>query len=142
VCLPLAPEASESAEDDPLLGAADRPLRILIVEDNRVAAKTLRMYLAERGHVLEVAHGGPEGLDAAERFHPEVVLCDIGLPGIDGYRVARALRERRATAGALLIAISGYGQEADRTKARQAGFDHHLTKPVDLQALSERLSRG
>ncbi len=109
-----------------------RPLRILVVEDNRDAADSLRLLLELAGYEVEVAYTGAEGLERAHRFHPEVALCDIGLPGgMDGYALARALRGREDTAGIHLIAISGYGQEEDQRQARESGFDRHLTKPVD-----------
>jgi PAS domain S-box-containing protein len=127
--------------------AAPRPgggrLRILVVEDNRDAAETLRVWLGILGHEVEVAHTGPEGVEAARRRPPEVVLCDIGLPGLDGYGVARAIRQDATTAGARLIAITGYGSDEDRRRSQDAGFDLHLTKPVDPADLQPLLtSRG
>jgi CheY-like chemotaxis protein len=101
----------------------------------------MQMFLAAQGHVAEVARSGPEGIASARRFHPEVVLCDIGLPGIDGYEVARTLRKERHLDGVSLIAVTGYGQETDRLRAREAGFDLHLTKPVNLSELAELLAR-
>jgi two-component system CheB/CheR fusion protein len=114
------------------------PLRVLIVEDNPDAAETLREVLELSGCTVAVALSGPEAVEAAPRFRPEVVLCDLGLPGLDGYQVAAALRQNPATANARLIAISGYGQAEDLQRSREAGFDRHLTKPVDLSEL-ERL---
>jgi CheY-like chemotaxis protein len=122
-------------------GPAAVPLRILIVEDNRDGADSLRMLLELLGHEIKVAYNGIEGVRLAKEWRPEVVLCDIGLPGLDGYGVARELRADPATRGTALIAVTGYGQEDDRRRARQAGFDYHLTKPVnpgDLQSLLVR----
>ena len=120
--------------------ADGRPLRVLIVEDNRDAADSLRLLLALAGYEIEVAYTGSEGLERARRFHPEVALCNIGLPGgMDGYALARALRGRQDTAGIHLIAISGYGQEEDQRQARESGFDRHLIKPVDPAALLKLL---
>jgi PAS domain S-box-containing protein len=117
-----------------------RPLRILVVEDNRDAADSLRMLLELAGYSVEVAYTGRDGLEIARRFHPQVALCDIGLPGgMDGYDLARALREAEETADSHLIAISGYGQEEDQRQAREAGFDRHLTKPVEPAALMRLL---
>jgi PAS domain S-box-containing protein len=116
-------------------------LRILIVEDNRDAAESMRMLLELFGHNVVVAYNGPDGVKIARDVRPDVVLCDIGLPGMDGYGVATALRRDPATAAASLIAISGYGQEEDHRRARQAGFDHHLTKPVDPLVLRPLLVR-
>ncbi|MDI1447799.1 PAS domain S-box protein [Polyangium sp. 6x1] len=109
--------------------------RVLVVDDNVDAAESLALMLGYLGHETRVAHDGPSTLEIAAAFLPEVVLLDIGLPGIDGYEVARRLRAQRETRAALLIALTGYGQEEDRRRARRAGFDHHLTKPVDHDRL-------
>jgi CheY-like chemotaxis protein len=99
---------------------------------------------------VEVAHSGPAAIEGARRFQPELIVCDIGLPGMDGYQVARALRDDPLTAMAGFIALTGYGQEEDQERGREAGFDAHLTKPVDFnellrlleQMLSERQGVG
>src|SRR5205085_9617739 len=96
--------------------------RILVIEDNRDGADSFAMLLRLFGYDVRVAYGGAEGVAAAKAEPPDAVLCDIGLPGMDGYAVAQALREDPATAGAVLIAISGHGSEADRQRSRQAGF--------------------
>jgi PAS domain S-box-containing protein len=142
VRLPLKDEPHALAENPatPLTPAAES-LRILIVEDNRDAAESLRLLLELLGHRVAVAYNGPEGVRRAREWRPDVVLCDIGLPGLDGYAVAGELRHDPATAGARLIAITGYGQEEDRRRTRQAGFDHHLTKPVDPAILQPLLVR-
>jgi two-component system CheB/CheR fusion protein len=124
----------------PVQSAAE-PLRILVVEDNRDAADCLRILLELLGHRVAVAYSGPEGVQRAREWRPDVVLCDIGLPGLDGYGVAGQLRHDPATAGAQLIAVTGYGQEEDRRRSKEAGFDHHLTKPVDPAALQPLLVR-
>lgn len=115
------------------------PLRVLIVEDNRDAADSLRMVLELTGHKAEVAYTGHQAIEKAKKIRPAVVLCDLGLPGgMSGYDVARALRQDPQTANIRLLAISGYGQPEDRERARDAGFDLHLTKPVtpeDLQRI-------
>jgi CheY-like chemotaxis protein len=111
-----------------------------VVDDNVDAAESLALLLRLRGHEVEVAYDGAAALETAGAFHPEVVLLDIGLPGLDGYQVASRLRRRRRTAGALLVALTGYGQEEDQQRAREAGFNHHLTKPVDLPVLYELLA--
>jgi CheY-like chemotaxis protein len=137
--LPLR-EASGAGRADAVSPADGHSLRILVVEDNRDAADSLGMMLELAGHVVEVAYTGREGLEAAGRFLPEVALCDIGLPGgMDGYDLARALRQDERTAGIHLIAISGYGQDEDQRRARAAGFDRHLTKPVDPALLLRTL---
>ena len=107
-----------------------RPARILVVDDNVDLARGLARLLAIHGHDVQIAHDGPTGLDQAKKSKPEIVLLDIGLPGMDGYQVAAHLRREEAVKGATLIAISGYGQEEDRRLAKEAGFDHHLVKPI------------
>jgi signal transduction histidine kinase len=117
------------------------PLRILVIEDSRDGAESLRLLLALSGHEVRVAHTGPAGIQAAREFQPAIVLCDLGLPGgLSGYDVARSLRQDPATAQARLIAVSGYGQPEDQARARVAGFDLHLTKPVDPAELQRRLA--
>jgi CheY-like chemotaxis protein len=115
------------------------PIRVLIVEDNPDAAEMLQQLLELSGCTVAVVHSGLAAPDAARRFRPEVVLCDLGLPGMNGYEVAAALRQDPATAGARLIAVSGYGQEEDRERCREAGFECHLTKPIDFAHLQQRL---
>jgi signal transduction histidine kinase/ActR/RegA family two-component response regulator len=134
-----APDSSRESQSDP----ADRSVfRILIVEDNVDAAESMGVLLGLVGHTVMTAHTGSSGIEKAREFRPHVVLCDIGLPdGMDGYAVARALRESEATRQAYLIALTGYGQEEDQERARQAGFDLHLTKPVDPGSLKTLLSR-
>ncbi|WP_437923322.1 ATP-binding protein [Sorangium sp. So ce291] len=113
--------------------------RILIIEDNHDAADSLRLLLERRGHAVSVAHSGADGVAAARTARPDVILCDIGLPGaMNGYGVARALRGESALEGTLIVALTGYGQDEDRKLAHAAGFDAHLTKPV-AQATLERL---
>lgn len=129
--LPLKTEAPTLSSQAPgALPAAERPLRILVVEDNHDAAESLRILLQLLGHEATVATTGPEGVRLARDAQADVVICDIGLPGLDGYGVARALRHDPATAKALLIALTGYGQDEDRERSRRSGFDHHLVKPV------------
>jgi CheY-like chemotaxis protein len=106
-------------------------MRVVIVEDNRETADSLQMLLGLAGHEVRVAYTGPDGVLAAQDWPPEVVLCDIGLPGLDGYGVAVALRQHPATAGARLIAITAYGSDEARTRSREAGFERHFVKPVD-----------
>jgi CheY-like chemotaxis protein len=110
-------------------------LRILVVEDNRDAADSLRLMLELYGYDVKVAYSGPDGVQAAKQCQPDVVLCDIGLPGLDGYGVARMLRDNPATARAHLIAVTAFGQDEDRRRSYEAGFEHHLVKPVDPDAL-------
>ncbi|MCI0463720.1 MAG: response regulator [Gemmataceae bacterium] len=140
VCLPLSAE-SAAGLSVPLTGDNQgRRLRILIIEDNEDAARTLGVLLTRYGHEVATAYTGRSGVDTAGQWQPDVVLCDLGLPEMDGYDVARTLRGDPATARARLIAVSGYGQEDDRRQAHQAGFDLHLTKPVDPTELQHVLA--
>jgi CheY-like chemotaxis protein len=111
------------------------PCRVLVVDDHRDSGISLAALLRLGGMEVQVAHDGPSALEAARAFGPEVVLLDIGLPGMDGYEVARRLRAQAATREAVLVAVTGYGQDEDRERSRQAGFEYHLVKPVDLGIL-------
>jgi two-component system CheB/CheR fusion protein len=126
----------------PILEPTFRSRRILLIEDNRMGARTMRMLLTRMGHEVEVAQSGKEGIEAARRFRPEIVLCDIGLPDIDGFAVARELRRERMTAEAYLIALSGYGQAEYQRQALESGYNAHVTKPVDVNHLRATLSRA
>jgi signal transduction histidine kinase/DNA-binding response OmpR family regulator len=117
---------------------AVRPARILVVDDNRDAAETLAMMLQHLGHSVKLAYDGPGALAAAREFDAELALVDIGLPVMDGYEVARRLREQ-CDGDIRLIAVTGYGQESDRSRSADAGFESHLVKPVDLATLNEAL---
>lgn len=119
--------------------SGDRPLRVLIIEDNVDAALSLKEVLELSGHAIEVTHSGPEGIARVREFHPDVVLCDIGLPGLDGYGVARTLRADAAARGTFLVALTGYALPEDVEKAKQAGFDRHMAKPPDLDRLMRLL---
>ena len=94
------------------------------------------------GHEVTVAHSGPEGIEAARELRPDFILLDIGLPGMDGYEVASRLRQEECCKDAVIVAISGYGQDEDRRRSKEAGFDHHLIKPLDQEALLSLLSVG
>lgn len=115
-------------------------LRILVVDDNVDAAESIAMLLSLDGHEVRSVHSGQEALDAVRPFEPDVVLLDIGLPGMDGYEVARRLRSEPNASNMQLIAITGYGQQEDRDRTRAAGFDRHLVKPVEPEALMSMLS--
>ncbi|MDR3633277.1 MAG: ATP-binding protein [Isosphaeraceae bacterium] len=118
-----------------------RPLRVLVVDDNTDTAKSLTRLLRLSGHEAYVAHDGPSALDLAREERPEVFLIDIGLPGMTGYELAQHLR-REGFASATLIAISGYGQEQDIQRSRDAGIDHHLVKPIDFDSLLALVARA
>jgi len=116
------------------------PLRILVVDDNRDAAASLEMVLGELGAQVQVSHDGSSALEAFAHFAPEVVLLDIGMPGMDGYEVARALRERDPERRTTLVALTGFGQEEARRRAHEAGCEHHLVKPAEFERLQRLLA--
>ena len=118
------------------------PRRILVVDDNEDVANSLRSLLEGSGHQVQVAHDGPLALRLAFEFEPEVVLLDLGMPGMSGLDVARALRRRAGGAEMLVVAITGWGQDKDRQLTREAGFDVHLTKPVDPDELEQVIAAG
>jgi CheY-like chemotaxis protein len=122
-----------------VLGAA-RSRSILIVEDNDDARESLRLLLESLGHRVLEAGNGPDGLALALHHRPEVVLIDLGLPRLDGYDVARALRASPGAAATVLIAVTGYGQAEDRRRSKEAGFDAHLVKPVSQTLLSSLIA--
>jgi two-component system CheB/CheR fusion protein len=113
----------------------ERSLRVLVADDNRDAADSLQRLLALSGHDVRVAYDGDSAVNVGREFSPRVAILDIGMPGTNGYDVARALRTRHG-GEVTLVALTGWGQEADRRRATDAGFDHHLTKPVDPQTLN------
>jgi PAS domain S-box-containing protein len=127
----------------PPKNAASRvsPRRILVVDDNRDAAEGLCMVLKCLGADVQVAADGAEALHAVTAYEPSVVFLDIGMPGMDGYEVARRIRSQSPARSPALVALTGWGQEEDRHRARQAGFDHHLVKPAALRAIEELLLR-
>jgi DNA-binding response OmpR family regulator len=108
--------------------------KVLVVDDNEDAADSLATLLDVLGYDVCVAYDGPDAITAADAFQPEVALLDIGLPRLSGYDIARHVRGKRG-GEVLLVAITGWGQEDDRRKAKEAGFDHHFTKPADFEAL-------
>ena len=115
-----------------------RSLRVLVVEDNVDAADTLGLLLRLYGHEVQLARTGPTALEMAAASRPDVVLLDIGLPGMDGYEVARRLRERPEFKDVMMCALTGYTpSEADRHRQQENGFDHYYVKPVDLEQLLE-----
>jgi signal transduction histidine kinase/CheY-like chemotaxis protein len=144
VRLPIAEEMpalapADSGEEDKISVGPPRR-RILVVDDNVDAARSLAWLLQYLGQEVYLAHDGVTALEAARAHVPEIVLLDIGLPRIDGYEVARRLRRDESLEGVLLVAMTGYGQEEDRRRAYEAGFDRHLIKPIDPDGLAELLS--
>jgi PAS domain S-box-containing protein len=146
VRLPLA-SAKTATRDEPLTvprasdGPPPRGLRVLVVDDNRDSADSLRMLLGALGNDAKTAYDGQRALELAVDLGPELVVLDIGLPGMSGYDVAKRLRQMPETADAVIVALTGYGSESDRHRSAEAGFDDHLVKPVDFTRLEELLAR-
>jgi signal transduction histidine kinase/CheY-like chemotaxis protein len=143
VRLPALPSAAHPVEAPS--GADDTPRhlvsrRVLVVDDNRDSAEALALLLRLSGHLVETAHDGVEGFEAAERFQPDVVLLDIGMPGLSGYEVCERIRARAWGQPILVIAQTGWGQEQDRARTLEAGFDAHLTKPIDPDVVLQMLA--
>jgi PAS domain S-box-containing protein len=143
VRLPAVAEVAGLKPEDAPAPQAKRvkALRILVVDDNVDTAESLAMLLRLSGHEVKVEHTGPKALQAAVAERPDVVLMDIGLPGMDGCQVAARIREHEDLDAMRLIAISGYGQDADQRRSQQSGFNHHLVKPIDPAKLQELLSK-
>lgn len=135
-----APSAADAADRaPPPADSASAPLRVLVVDDNRDAADTAAMLLRGAGHDVLAVYDGRSAFDAVLSFRPHTVLLDIGLPGMDGYEVAQRIRAHDEVKHTRLLAVSGYGQEADRQRSRAAGFDEHLVKPVEPRKVLEKL---
>jgi CheY-like chemotaxis protein len=135
--LPRKP-ATEVSRTDLAANETSRPLvsrRVLIADDNRDSAETLAQLLRMEGHEVTIVHDGPGALAVFADVRPDIVLLDIGMPGLSGYEVAQRMRVSAPKPAVKLIAITGWGQENDKVRAFAAGFDHHLTKPVDPQHL-------
>lgn len=140
--LPVQQELAPVEADVPAPTAGGEHHRILVIEDNRDGSATLRRLLELAGHEVQVAYTGLEGLRLAESWRPDYVLCDIGLPELDGYHVADELRRKPRTASAHLIAITGYGSPEDHERSRRHGFERHFTKPVDPMMLLSLLANS
>lgn len=138
--LPVEAEIGERAPLRAVRSAPARRLRILVVEDNPDTAETLRISLQLDGHTVELASDGDEGVAKALSFEPDVVLCDIGLPKMDGYEVARTIRRENHKATPVLVAVTGYAALEDVKRAADAGFDHHVPKPADLDEVRQILA--
>jgi PAS domain S-box-containing protein len=135
---PLAPTLANAGGEQ---RAPSRTRRILVIDDNRDAAECLTLSLRLRGHETAIAFDGPEGVRTADAFRPDVVLLDIGMPHWNGYETAALLRQRPGGENLVIIALTGWGQEADKRRAMEAGFDHHLTKPAGSEELERILSQ-
>jgi signal transduction histidine kinase/ActR/RegA family two-component response regulator len=145
IVLPALPSAAEDVGEDsgiasPPQAQGTHPCRVLLVDDNVDGTSVLARLLRQSGHQVDVALDGATALQTARDHRPDVVLLDIGLPGMDGYEVAKRLRAQEGLGEVALVALTGYGQEEDRLRAAEAGFDHHLVKPVDLEVVQEILA--
>jgi CheY-like chemotaxis protein/two-component sensor histidine kinase len=132
--VPVAGSSAPSAASPP-------PRRVLLADDNRDGAETLGMFLGLQGHEVHLAYGGAEALNLARKLRPEVAVLDIGMPDLSGYDVARCIRREPWGERVTLIALTGWSQEKDKRRAELAGFDHHVTKPVDPERLEHLFSR-
>ena len=119
-----------------------KPLRVMVVDDNRDAADSSTDMLRLLGHEAQCAYGGLDGVQMAERYQPDAVLLDLSMPGIDGFETLRLLREVPGMRHAFVVAVTGYGAQEDTRRTREAGFDAHLTKPAPLDSLIEVLDRA
>jgi two-component system, chemotaxis family, CheB/CheR fusion protein len=143
VRLPILVEAPQLPSPGPASSElnTEPSRRILVVDDNEDSAESLTILLSLAGHETHTAYDGPQAMEAAATFRPDVILLDIGLPKLNGYEVARKIREQPWGQTMVLVALTGWGQEEDRRRSREAGFDHHLTKPVEPLALTKLLAR-
>src|SRR6185436_19811960 len=140
VRLPLTSHLpAKSARQDPMTASVEN--RVLLIEDNPDSRETLQTILRLDGFQVESAEDGQQGLDAIFAQRPDVAVIDIGLPKLDGYQVARRVREQFSKSEIRLVALTGYGQEKDHDAVIQAGFDEHLVKPVDVEVLKRVMSR-
>ena len=132
-------ECIDRADEERQYEAPESGHRLLVVDDNKDAARSLAMLLRLRGHDVQIAHDGTSALAIATSYLPRVVFLDIGMPGMDGYEVARKLRQHRGLESAVLVALTGWGQQGDRRRTAEAGFDYHLVKPADTKVLEDLL---
>ena len=138
--LPVVPAAEPLPPSPPTetVRPTGPSLRVLVVDDNVDTATSLALLLRESGHDVRTAHDGPTALEAALDYQPDVALMDIGLPGLDGFEVAKRMRQQPILQKAVLVAMTGYGKESDRSQ--EAGFDHYLVKPVQFEKVHEILA--
>ena len=127
--------SSPPAESHTTTSPASRSRKVLVVDDNVTSARSLELLLRLEGHEVQVVHDGPSVLQAVSHHQHEIVLMDIGLPGMSGYEVARQLRQQPELGSLLIVAVTGYAEDEARRLSREAGFDHHLVKPVDPDAI-------
>jgi CheY-like chemotaxis protein len=139
VRLPILIETPKAETPKPTAEPTALPRRILVVDDNTDAASSLSLLLKITGNETHIANDGLEAVEAAEKFRPDVVLLDIGLPKLNGYDACRCIREQPWGQNMVIVALTGWGQDEDRRRSKDAGFDGHLIKPVDYAALMKLL---
>jgi CheY-like chemotaxis protein len=143
VRLPMAARTEKAAEPAaPLAAEAAHAERILVVDDNRDAAQTMAYLLQAEGHVVKTAFGGEEAVTQAAEFRPDLIFMDLGMPRVDGYEATRRIRAQSGDRQLRIIALTGWGQAADRQRASDAGMDGHLVKPADPRVLRELIGHG
>ncbi len=141
-CLPLSGGPIPLEADVSSLTNPQHRQRVLLIEDIKDVAEVLRLLLIEEGHDVMVAHDGINGVDLAKAYRPNVIICGIGLPGMDGYQVARSLRADAELQNTFLISLSGYARSEDLQRAKEAGFHYQLAKPVGLDALRQAFAQA
>ncbi len=142
VRLPLmVSKSSKEAKPSETVLPSSPTARVLVVDDNVDAAESTGMILRLSGHDVQVAYSGQSALEMAVEYQPNVILLDIGLPEMDGYEIARRLRQRPQLSKVWLIALTGYGQDSDRQRSQEAGFDYHMVKPIDSEELEELIAK-
>ena len=135
-------EPGRETQETPVNSVAAARHRVLVVDDNLDGAESMTFLLDALGQEVSTAHDGEQALEQIASFRPDVVLLDIGLPRLNGYDVARRIRQMPGSAKIVLVALTGWGRDEDRQQSREAGFDHHWVKPVDLSVLRELLGIG
>ncbi|RPI96408.1 MAG: response regulator, partial [Chloroflexi bacterium] len=136
----LTAEAQSPSSQTEMTKQTGPSLQVLVVDDNVDTAGSLAMLLEASGHEVRMAHDGPTALEAALKYRPNVMLLDLGLPGLNGFEVAKRLRQQPVFQNVVVVAMTGYGQEADRQRSFDAGFNHHLVKPADFGKVQEILA--
>jgi CheY-like chemotaxis protein len=138
--MPIVVEMGNEVRSEPTPIRSTQHLKVLVVEDNVDSAETLAILLRAYDHEVRTVHDGLQAIEVSERFQPDVILLDLGLPDLDGYDVCRRIRQRPRGRNMIIIALSGWGQQKDKDRSAASGFDLHLVKPVEAQTLIEMLS--
>jgi CheY-like chemotaxis protein len=139
-CISQVPQVEGAAVKDSLSASVPGGRRVLVVDDNIDAAESIAVFLRLEGHEVRTVSDGPQAVAIAQVFAPQVAVVDIGLPGMNGYEVARRLRQKGTEGPSLLIALTGYGQKEDRARSVEAGFHHHFVKPADPRSIQSAIA--